>query len=135
MLYDPPSGWQFGFPREYKPLPGETVEQTLLRDGYPIKLVEQGMAKHCRFIGSDKEFCLHCGAGVGKFRREGEGTCPECDPQNSQSEQTEQEEVAQYLDILKRLWIPGWRWETFNAWLDAFTFENRVNWWRYRPWS
>ena len=26
------------------------------------------------------EFCTHCGAGIGKFRREGEGTCPECDP-------------------------------------------------------
>jgi hypothetical protein len=27
------------------------------------------------------EFCLHCGAGVGKHRREGEGTCPVCDPE------------------------------------------------------
>jgi hypothetical protein len=27
-----------------------------------------------------KEFCHYCGAGVGKFRRKGEGTCPECDP-------------------------------------------------------
>lgn len=26
------------------------------------------------------EFCLSCGAGIGKFRREGEGTCPDCDP-------------------------------------------------------
>lgn len=27
-----------------------------------------------------KEFCEHCGAGIGKFRRDGEGTCPRCDP-------------------------------------------------------
>lgn len=26
------------------------------------------------------EFCVHCGAGIGEHRREGEGTCPECDP-------------------------------------------------------
>lgn len=24
------------------------------------------------------QFCKFCGAGIGKFRREGEGTCPEC---------------------------------------------------------
>ena len=24
------------------------------------------------------EFCVYCGAGIGKFRREGEGTCPKC---------------------------------------------------------
>lgn len=27
------------------------------------------------------EFCTACGAGVGAFRRDGEGTCPKCDPQ------------------------------------------------------
>jgi hypothetical protein len=26
-----------------------------------------------------EEFCRYCGAGVGEFRREGEGTCPRCD--------------------------------------------------------
>ena len=35
MLYDPPAGWRYGFPKEYKPLEGETIEETLLRDGYP----------------------------------------------------------------------------------------------------
>jgi hypothetical protein len=25
-IYDPPSGWQYGFPLPYKPLEGETVE-------------------------------------------------------------------------------------------------------------
>ena len=28
-----------------------------------------------------KEFCEYCGAGIGKFRRKGEGTCEKCDPE------------------------------------------------------
>lgn len=51
LLYDPPSGWMYGFPRFYKPLPGETLEQTLIRDGYPKSQAEFA-SKHCRFIGS-----------------------------------------------------------------------------------
>jgi len=27
------------------------------------------------------EFCPQCGAGIGKHRRPGEGTCPQCDPE------------------------------------------------------
>ena len=49
MIYDPPSGWRYGFPREYKPLPGETIEDTLRRDHYPEKEIEAGMAKWVRF--------------------------------------------------------------------------------------
>jgi hypothetical protein len=26
----------------------------------------------------DLQFCKRCGAGIGKYRREGEATCPEC---------------------------------------------------------
>jgi hypothetical protein len=29
---------------------------------------------------SSKEFCEFCGAGIGEFRREGEGTCRKCNP-------------------------------------------------------
>lgn len=29
-----------------------------------------------------REFCEYCGAGIGKFRRVGEGTCHICDPTN-----------------------------------------------------
>lgn len=47
-LYDPPSGWQFGFPRQYNPLPNETIEQTLIRDGYPRKDA-QWAADYTRF--------------------------------------------------------------------------------------
>ena len=48
-LYDPPTGWKCGFPREYKPLPGETLADTLRRDGYPENLDPDFAAKHCRF--------------------------------------------------------------------------------------
>jgi hypothetical protein len=55
LIYDPPSGWRYGFPRPYNPLPGETLAQTLLRDGYPQKEIDQGGASHCRFIGTKEE--------------------------------------------------------------------------------
>lgn len=54
LLYDPPNGWMYGFPRPYKPLKSEKVMDTLIRDGYPKKDAEFG-AKHCRFIGDIKE--------------------------------------------------------------------------------
>lgn len=50
-LYDPPGGWRYGFPKPYKPLPGEDLETTLLRDGYPQREIDAGSARFCRFIG------------------------------------------------------------------------------------
>lgn len=50
LLYDPPSGWRYGFPKPYKPIEEEPLEQTLIRDGHPAKEAEFG-AQHCRFIG------------------------------------------------------------------------------------
>lgn len=81
-LYDPPSGWLYGFPKPYEPLPGEQLRDTLIRDGYPKKEASWA-SRHCRFWQASErasEFCRYCGAGIGKFRREGEGTCPKCDP-------------------------------------------------------
>lgn len=49
VMYDPPSGWRYGFPRLYKPLPGEPVTETLKRDGYPQKEIDCGGAEHVRF--------------------------------------------------------------------------------------
>lgn len=46
-IYDPPSGWMYGFPKQYSPLPGESLKDTLRRDGYPEKLMNVG--EHCRF--------------------------------------------------------------------------------------
>jgi hypothetical protein len=42
LLYDPPSGWKYGFPKPYKPLEGETLTETLIRDGYPPEAASQG---------------------------------------------------------------------------------------------
>ncbi|HET9285751.1 MAG TPA: hypothetical protein VFR24_27690 [Candidatus Angelobacter sp.] len=55
MLYDPPSGWKYGFPKEYKPLKGESLEDTLRRDGYPEHEIALGMVKYCRFLGTKEE--------------------------------------------------------------------------------
>ena len=55
LLYDPPSGWKYGFPRPYLPLPGETLVATLLRDGYPQEEIDKGGDKHCRFISRSEE--------------------------------------------------------------------------------
>lgn len=52
-IYDPPSGWKCGFPRPYRPLPKESVADTLRRDGYPEWLDPEGAAKHCRFWEDD----------------------------------------------------------------------------------
>lgn len=54
LIYDPPSGWRYGFPRPYNPLPNESLKDTLIRDGYPEKEAEFG-AKYCRFIGPYEE--------------------------------------------------------------------------------
>lgn len=49
-MYDPPSGWKYGFPKEYNPSnPLEPLEYTLRRDGYPQKEIDNGGAKHVRF--------------------------------------------------------------------------------------
>jgi len=39
-MYDPPSGWRYGFPKPYQPLPDEDLTDTLIRDGYPAKDAE-----------------------------------------------------------------------------------------------
>lgn len=52
-VYDPPSGWQYGFPREYKPLDGECLADTLKRDGYPQTEIDQGGADYVRFWETD----------------------------------------------------------------------------------
>lgn len=56
MRYDPPSGWQYGFPKPYRPKPDETLEQTLRRDGYPQHMIDSirrdnGSLYGVRFIG------------------------------------------------------------------------------------
>ena len=55
LLYDPPSGWQYGFPKEFKPLENESLRDTLIRDGYPETLADAFGDKYCRFIGEPEE--------------------------------------------------------------------------------
>jgi hypothetical protein len=60
MIYDPPSGWMYGFPKPYAPLPDETLEDTLLRDGYPQSELERikrpsGGLYGVRFLGTKEE--------------------------------------------------------------------------------
>jgi len=55
LLYDPPAGWRYGFPREYLPLPGEELKDTLLRDGYPQKEIDCGGAEHVGFFEVEVE--------------------------------------------------------------------------------
>lgn len=50
VLYDPPEGWRYGFPKPYDPLPGEDLVVTLVRDGYPEDLAKS-LSQWCRFIG------------------------------------------------------------------------------------
>lgn len=41
LMYDPPAGWMYGFPKPYEPLEGEGVTDTLLRDGYPKDMLSE----------------------------------------------------------------------------------------------
>lgn len=52
---DPPSGWQFGFPKvfDFKASCQEKHEEELiewfLKNGYPQAMIDQGMHKYCRY--------------------------------------------------------------------------------------
>lgn len=56
LMYDPPSGWKYGFPKPYQPKEGESLKDTLIRDGYPEKEIisdDTHSAKYVRFFGGD----------------------------------------------------------------------------------
>jgi hypothetical protein len=61
-MYDPPAGWRYGFPKPFKPEPGSSIEETLLRDGYPQHEIDNGGAKHIRFWDVDIPACPKCGS-------------------------------------------------------------------------
>ena len=55
-IYDPPSGWRYGFPRPYSPLyPDEPLKDTLLRDGYPQAEIDWGGDQYVRFWTQEVE--------------------------------------------------------------------------------
>lgn len=42
-MVDPPSGWRWGFPKEFRPNPGETLKSWMIRCGYPHTEVDFAM--------------------------------------------------------------------------------------------
>lgn len=54
LLYDPPSGWKYGFPKPYK-IDGRSVKEHLIADGYPEKEIDDTVLRHMRFIGLREE--------------------------------------------------------------------------------
>lgn len=49
-LIDPPTGWLYGFPKVYKPEPGEDMAGFLARNYYPTKDITFAL-KYMRVIG------------------------------------------------------------------------------------
>ena len=58
-MYDPPAGWRYGFPKPYLPKFGESLADTLRRDGYPQHEIDNGGAEHVRFWETELE--VACG--------------------------------------------------------------------------
>ncbi len=58
LIVDPPSGWLYGFPKEMpenKDMTQSEENQWFLDNGYPQKLIDDGMLKYVRFWYSEDE--------------------------------------------------------------------------------
>ena len=55
MIIDPPEGWRYGFPKSFTKRPDQTEEEWFLENGYPQKLIDQGMLKYCRVWNEPEE--------------------------------------------------------------------------------
>lgn len=42
---------------------------------WPAALIEK--------LLKEQQFCKYCGAGIGKYKRKGEGTCPKCEDKST----------------------------------------------------
>lgn len=51
-MIDPPTGWLYGFPKEYNPKEGQTCADWLIENGYP-KGMASWAAEHCRSWNDD----------------------------------------------------------------------------------
>lgn len=59
LIVDPPSGWKYGFPKEYTFAPSsvdltetqfdQEREQWFISNGYPEEMIKQGMHRYCRY--------------------------------------------------------------------------------------
>jgi hypothetical protein len=61
IICDPPSGWMYGFPREFTFVAtgnpdthDAELAEWFVKNGYPKRLVEQGMHRRCRFWAKDE---------------------------------------------------------------------------------
>ena len=43
LIIDPPSGWQYGFPKLLTQWHGQSLEDWLREQGYPVRLMESGL--------------------------------------------------------------------------------------------
>lgn len=56
MYIDPPSGWKYGFPKIYDKNTDGEVNEWLIKNGYPAKMIEElGDAFYCRFWLAEPE--------------------------------------------------------------------------------
>jgi len=46
-----------------------------------VEAARGGIVTRTLSNGTEVQFCKACGAGIGVYRRHGEGTCPKCDPE------------------------------------------------------
>jgi hypothetical protein len=54
MMVDPPSGWKYGFPRNYNAEKDGDLGEFLLHHGYPVDDLDFAL-RYIRFIGTDEE--------------------------------------------------------------------------------
>lgn len=57
LICDPPSGWQYGFPKACPRniIGDEEFKNWLIRNGYPKKLVDQGLHKYTRWWEEEEQ--------------------------------------------------------------------------------
>ena len=57
MVIDPPEGWKYGFPKPYPIhlLGSWPHDSWFLENGYPQRLIDQGMLKYCRRWEAESE--------------------------------------------------------------------------------
>ena len=55
LIVDPPSGWQYGFPKECPRglISDKDFDKWLVANGYPQKLIDGGMSRYCRWWEED----------------------------------------------------------------------------------
>lgn len=57
LMIDPPEGWRYGFPKELGPAPYTRDKwpghEWFLANGYPKKLIDEGMLSYCRIFEQD----------------------------------------------------------------------------------